>query len=187
MPVATKKILVDAFAKVLLDKPFKKITVSDITDECGISRMTFYYHFKDIYALLEWSIKTRLSEVVKDKYTFYTWEQGLLSLLNFALEHKAAIIKIFPEFEKKYVVDYLHEFACDMSLKLVQERSSGKRLSEKDMHFIADISAYALVGAIVSWITDGMEESPVDLVNKFSSMFKGMIDSGVICLSDKNV
>jgi len=37
--------------KLLLQKPLTKITINDITDDCGISRMTFYYHFKDIYDL----------------------------------------------------------------------------------------------------------------------------------------
>ena len=36
-------------------KPLSKITVTDITEDCGISRMTFYYHFKDIYDLVEWA------------------------------------------------------------------------------------------------------------------------------------
>ena len=31
-----------------------EITITDITTDCGISRMAFYYHFKDIYDLVEW-------------------------------------------------------------------------------------------------------------------------------------
>ena len=31
-----------------------KITINDLTTDCGISRMAFYYHFKDIYDLVEW-------------------------------------------------------------------------------------------------------------------------------------
>ena len=43
------------FKNLLLKKPLTKITVGDIAEECGINRMTFYYHFKDIYDLVEWS------------------------------------------------------------------------------------------------------------------------------------
>ena len=39
---------------LLLKKPLDKITINDLTTDCGISRMTFYYHFKDIYDLVEW-------------------------------------------------------------------------------------------------------------------------------------
>ena len=50
----TKKAMVDAFVRILKGKPFEKITISDITSECGVSRMTFYYHFEDIYDMLHY-------------------------------------------------------------------------------------------------------------------------------------
>ena len=37
-------------------KPFNKITIGDFTKECGINRMTFYYHFTDMHHLLSWII-----------------------------------------------------------------------------------------------------------------------------------
>ena len=54
MAGSTKYALEDALKKLLLQKPIDKITINDLTEECGISRMTFYYHFKDIYDLVEW-------------------------------------------------------------------------------------------------------------------------------------
>ena len=51
----TKRALEQSLKNLLLQKPLSKITISDIADDCGINRMTFYYHFKDIYDLIEWS------------------------------------------------------------------------------------------------------------------------------------
>ena len=50
----TKKALENSLKKLLKEKPFDKITIADITEDCGISRMAFYYHFQDIYDLAEW-------------------------------------------------------------------------------------------------------------------------------------
>ena len=44
----TKRALEASLKKLLLQKPLDKITINDIAEDCGISRMTFYYHFKDI-------------------------------------------------------------------------------------------------------------------------------------------
>ena len=33
---------------------FRKITIQNVTDHCGLNRQTFYYHFKDMYDLLNW-------------------------------------------------------------------------------------------------------------------------------------
>ena len=48
MSQVTKRALVASLKNQLLKKPLDKVTISDITDDCGISRMTFYYHFKAV-------------------------------------------------------------------------------------------------------------------------------------------
>ena len=45
MTTSTKYQLEAALKKYLLMKPLDKITIHDLTEECGISRMAFYYHF----------------------------------------------------------------------------------------------------------------------------------------------
>ena len=54
MSTITKQALEASLKQMMLKKPLDKITIRDITEACGISRMTFYYHFKDIYDLVEW-------------------------------------------------------------------------------------------------------------------------------------
>lgn len=50
----TKNALADAMKKLMKRKPFSKISVTDICDECGMNRKSFYYHFKDKYDLVNW-------------------------------------------------------------------------------------------------------------------------------------
>lgn len=49
----TRKLIMDSFMELSDKKEFKDITVKDITTEAMINRATFYYHFEDIYDLLE--------------------------------------------------------------------------------------------------------------------------------------
>ncbi|MFS0862303.1 TetR/AcrR family transcriptional regulator [Fredinandcohnia sp. 179-A 10B2 NHS] len=48
----TRKLIMDSFIELSGKKEFKDITVKDITTEAMINRATFYYHFEDIYDLL---------------------------------------------------------------------------------------------------------------------------------------
>ena len=41
----TKQVLEESLKKLMLHKPLDKITIRDLTEDCGISRMAFYYHF----------------------------------------------------------------------------------------------------------------------------------------------
>ncbi len=57
MAKATKENIYKAFSSLLSKYDLDKITVTTLVSECNISRQTFYYHFKDIGALIDWSIK----------------------------------------------------------------------------------------------------------------------------------
>ena len=43
--LATKQALADSLKQLLAKKSFSKITVTEIVENCGFNRKTFYYHF----------------------------------------------------------------------------------------------------------------------------------------------
>jgi len=49
----TKKAIMDCFLNMLKRKNIDRVTVTDICEECGINRNTFYYYFSDIYDVLD--------------------------------------------------------------------------------------------------------------------------------------
>ena len=67
MSTITKQALEASLKQMMLKKPLDKITIRDITEACGISRMTFYYHFKDIYDLVEWVCVEDASRALQGK------------------------------------------------------------------------------------------------------------------------
>ena len=46
MPNTTKAALEESLKRLLLKKPLDKITITDITTDCGISRMAFLLSFQ---------------------------------------------------------------------------------------------------------------------------------------------
>ena len=57
MTIGTEELIVQAVERLLMQKKVKKLTVKDIVEECGITRQTFYYHFRDIPDLLKWVLE----------------------------------------------------------------------------------------------------------------------------------
>ena len=64
MASATKKMLSISLKELLSKNTLDNITINNITDLAGVSRKTFYYHFQDIYDLLEWTLKEDLEEAM---------------------------------------------------------------------------------------------------------------------------
>ncbi len=52
----TRALILNAFQDLLAEKNFEAITVQDVTTRAQINRATFYAHFQDKYALLDYSI-----------------------------------------------------------------------------------------------------------------------------------
>ena len=57
----TRQAIMDSFLRLLLKKPFRKVTVRDIVEECGVNRTTFYYYYQDIYAIVEGLLSATLT------------------------------------------------------------------------------------------------------------------------------
>lgn len=60
----TKLMLAETLISLLEKKPISKITVSEIVNLCDINRKTFYYHFQDVYDLLEWHLTLELQKAL---------------------------------------------------------------------------------------------------------------------------
>ncbi len=55
--IRTREVLERAFMELIEKKGFQAVTVQDITERAGVNRATFYAHFADKYALLDYSIR----------------------------------------------------------------------------------------------------------------------------------
>ena len=147
MPQFTKYALENSLKKLLLQKPLNKITINDITEDCGINRMTFYYHFKDIYDLVEWVCLEDAKKALADNKTYETWQQGFVRIFDAVRENKPFIMNVYRCVSREQVEKYVRA---------------------EDKAFIAQVYSYAFVGLMLDWIKDEMKQDPETLVNRFA-------------------
>ncbi|MBQ8412836.1 MAG: TetR/AcrR family transcriptional regulator [Lachnospiraceae bacterium] len=65
----TRQNLFNAFLKLRSEQPLEKITIKELTDTAGISKQTFYLHYKDIFDLadsIENELVTDICSVLND-------------------------------------------------------------------------------------------------------------------------
>ena len=175
MSQVTKRALEQSLKNLLLKKPLTKITVGDITDDCGINRMTFYYHFKDIYDLVEWSCLEDAKQALEEKKTYDTWQQGLLQIFKAVQENKPFILNVYRCVHREQVEKYLQPLVDQLLLNVINEEADGITVRDEDKQFIAQVYSYMFIGLMLDWIKNDMREDPQQIVERLSKLIKGSV------------
>lgn len=173
MAGTTKKALAASLKKFLAEKPLSKVTVTDITEDCEVNRQTFYYHFKDIYDLVEWIYTSEATKALDGKKSYSTWQQGFLQIFMYALDNKAFITNTYHSISREHLERYLLDETYQLLIGVVEELSAGVPVREEDKKFIADFYKYGFVGLAMAWIGKGMKEKPEEIVNRLGVMLDG--------------
>jgi AcrR family transcriptional regulator len=63
----TRGLILRSFESLLAEKGFESISVQDITDKAEVNRATFYAHFPDKYALLDYSISQMFIQEIEKR------------------------------------------------------------------------------------------------------------------------
>ncbi len=186
MSQVTKRALEQSLKNLLLKKPLTKITINDITEDCGINRMTFYYHFKDIYDLVEWSCLEDAKKAIEEKKTHDTWEQGLLQLFEAVRENKPFIINVYRCVDRGQVEKYLSPLVDNLLMGVIEEESAGMTVRSEDKDFISKAYSYVFIGIMLDWIKDDMKEDPQVIVDKLALLMKKIPSATLLPVSRNN-
>ncbi len=85
----TRQLLEQSFLDVVTEKGFQSASVQDIAEKAGVNRATFYDHFPDKYALLDYSVRQRFRQEL---------EKRMLSVCTFSMDNLRALIITVCEF-----------------------------------------------------------------------------------------
>lgn len=171
----TKKALAESLKNLLLQKPLNKITISDIADDCGINRMTFYYHFKDIYDLVEWTCAEEAAQAMEGKKTYDTWQEGFLNIFHAVQDNKPFIMNVYRSVSRERIEQYLNPLIHSLILGVVEEKAAERSVHTEDKQFIASFYEYAFIGVMLEWIGNGMKEDPAAIVARTGAVIHGNI------------
>lgn len=74
----SRRMLMDAMAKLLMKKEFEEISVQEIADEATLNRATFYLHYPDKNALLQAMTESRFRDLIERRGITFTDCKGAL-------------------------------------------------------------------------------------------------------------
>lgn len=173
----TKELIFKTFIEILKEKPFDKITVKDIVDKCQINRNTFYYHYSDIYELLEEIFSMEFSEMASKHSNGFRWLVGVSQMLETAYRNKKIINNICASRSYEYLETYMFKYSKIILSDFFHEIAEKKDIDEEVIEFMVSFYQYAISGVLSEWFRTGMPETPDYVKRMILIMLEGVAPS----------
>ena len=110
----TERAIIETLNEMLKAHTIDKITVKDLTEACGISRNTFYYHFHDKYDVLTKYFVEQTEAVLNAHDDEESWENNFFDELRFFYENKKAINHIYKSVDREALDRFVDTVVYDV-------------------------------------------------------------------------
>ena len=130
----TRGLILGAFESLIAEKGFESISVQDVTDQAQVNRATFYAHFADKYALLDYSISQKFMQEIEKRtlsachYTNDNLRNMILAVCDFLSHLHSDCAQPHQQFEslvegpiKKQIFDLLSHWLKQTKTKISTE------------------------------------------------------------------
>lgn len=171
----TEQAIMRAFFELLQEKTLDKVTVSDIASRCGINRNTFYYHYHDVYDLLESLIASELGKVMdaaggaKD----LTWEAFVEQGTRFLSANRRLVFHIHESSHHEILDRYIDRVAALTVSRYIDQQAQGLEVDPSDRADIVLFGSIAFEGLLLRWVNEGMKTDAAQYVTRLSRLFDG--------------
>jgi len=167
----THLLLRQALMELMPEKGFQAITVQDIVDRAMINRATFYEHFTDKYALLEYSLRDlfrqTLTAQVPEESGFSA--QNLRLLIHTTCEFLSQLRRrCLPKNQQllPVVQTQITTVINEMLLTWLKQQPMEKQPHQVAPDLTAAVMSWSIYGAAFYWSQEDRQESLDEFVQR---------------------
>ena len=171
----TKKNLSEALKSRVEHMPFDKIKVSHLIKDCNITRSTFYYHFSDIYELLEWIFEFEAIIPLKELHDIDSFDESLSIFMDYLRLNNTLFISAYNSMGR----DIMHRFVFKNIRQIVEKFTlllSDKAIEKVYFDFIVNFYSRAYISLLLDWLISGMKISPKEMLDLLDKTMKGCME-----------
>lgn len=150
----TKRILAESLKRLMKEKPFSKITISEIIADCGVNRKTFYYHFENIYSLLKWIFEVEAIEIVKHFDLVVDYEEAITFVMDYVETNDYLINCAYDSIGRDEMSRFFFADFIELTTALIHttEQELGVSVDEDYKAFLSVFYTEAFAGILIEWI-----------------------------------
>lgn len=179
MALLTQRAIISAFEEMLEEMPFDRITVTALVKRAGVSANSFYYHYQDIYALLDFwfgQLTKEISVKVLSKEDPH-WGDCIKAVLEKCISNPRKLKHIIESLSRERFERYVFSQTNDFVYRLVKARTEDKNLSEEQVEYISEFCRYSIVGFLLKFIWDDMVDDIDECSARMGRMFDAFVEN----------
>ena len=173
MALDTKRALAQSLRNLLTKRTLDKITVKDIVEDCGVNRQTFYYHFHDIYDLLEWIFEDMIETMVVQHTDRTDWTSGIDDLVTKMLEERRLVLNAYHSVSHEAVSRFIRQWLKPFIDQVVERESQGLIVSQEDKEFVSELFTLGTSGFLTEWIEHQLSQEDLLKLEKIKTALNG--------------
>lgn len=147
-----KTLISDTFVKLLETEEIDKITVTKLIGECHISRQTFYYHFKDIMDVLEWTFRRSTQELAQRSLEAEDRIGALTAYVSFVRMHRDKLEKLIYSRRWMQIEGMLVDSVTIYLAEMARGKMKDIDISVDDMEVMLKFYASGMVGVLLQYV-----------------------------------
>lgn len=177
----TKLLIAASLRKLMKKKSLDKIKIREIVEDCGVNRQTFYYHFQDIYALVEWIYTYDGMQIFNEHKDDTDWATMIKSFFDYLEEHHEEVKCVVNSKAEKFFYSFVRE-KIGLCAKLVVEHvSRGRTIDAHYKVFISEFYTFAVCDVVGNWMKNRntTKMSSDELIHLFELTMLGNVDAAL--------
>lgn len=177
MANSTKEALGAALKQMMAIKPIAKITVKDLVEICGVNRQTFYYHFDDVYDLLEWVFEEDANRYLPHEVIYEHWREDVMVFFEYLYNNSVFALNVYNSNSRLYMLRYLKDRLQSCIRSFVVIASEGLNIDRQDFEFVVEFYSNGVVGLISQWLDLGMQLPKVITKERFIQVLDNSVEN----------
>ncbi len=184
VPKSTKNEIMTALGQLLQSKRLDDITVTELVERCNISRQAFYYHFSDLYGVVDYGIQQFLEQFRVPSPE--KWREVMEQTLTLLREHRTLVLNVYRAYERSYVEHDLRQWAMPLVGARVRLAARQFSVTEDQIVFMTELLTEGLASIVLSWVERGMPSSVIERMDDFDILVEGCLEYTMEHLAQKN-
>lgn len=179
----TRHMLVEAMQALMAEKSVNDITIQDIAERATVNRVTFYAHFTDKDALLDYMFKGWVHEALwanlpeDSELSPENLTQLIVTVCEFSAEMGTHCPPPHNEFEPLMEKQIKAELCEVLKTWLVDESTPGHKCGAPEL--AAMMASWAIYGAVLQWKQHEKREPARDFARKALPMVTASLQASM--------